>query len=743
MIRVLQWQSFTLTTERDDFAEAEQTPFKGVDNGSIAFVDVDGDSDQDLMITGLSSSGHTWRNRRREHISRLYINDGSGRFTGVQKTPFEGGGHSSIAFADVDGDSDQDLVMIGSGSLGHYGMNLYLNLNDGRYTEARELSLEGALLGSVAFADVDGDSDQDLVVTGRNMSGNSIADLYLNNGKGRFSKAEETPFEGVQSGSIAFADVDGDGDQDLVIAGKKGSGLYSQRTNLYLNISTSPASVELPLISASHLVTTTNLLRSQNFVQLPFPVEEERIFEGVERGSSVFVDVDGDSDQDLIITGRNISGKSIADIYLNNGKGRFSESEKRLFDSLWIGSLTFADVDGDSDQDLVITGTKVVGDRHNYITDLYLNDGKGRFMEVEKTPFEGVDNGSVAFADVDGDSDQDLLISGLNDSLDPTTKLYINNGKGRFSGAGKMPFEEVVGSSIAFADVDGDSDQDLLITGYMEDSRYPITKLYFNNSKGHFTRPEEWMPFEWVGHGSIAFADVDGDSDQDLVVTGRNRESKPIINLYMNDGSGRFAEIPETPFKGAGASSIAFADVDGDSDQDLVIMEWNGTIHRMLLYLNDGRGEFTEVKKTPFDGAYFSSLAFGDVDGDSDQDLVVTGVKVVGDRHDPIANLYLNTSMMPSFVEQPLTSASHLPWILIFPYSSTAAQASLSYHADGQDSLSIRIIDMAGRKVSQHNVALSAGQNIIPVNCSALPRGAYLVEMNQEKRSVWRRMLVL
>ncbi|MEZ4851533.1 MAG: VCBS repeat-containing protein [Bacteroidia bacterium] len=83
--------------------------------------------------------------------------------------------------------------------------------------------------------------------------------------------------------------------------------------------------------------------------------------------------------------------------------------------------LLFADVDGNQTQDVVITGEAASGS----IARLYLNDGMGNFTEQTGTPFEGISNSSIAFADADGNQAIDLLLTG-NTGLEFITKLYLN-----------------------------------------------------------------------------------------------------------------------------------------------------------------------------------------------------------------------------------------------------------------------------------------------------------------------------
>jgi hypothetical protein len=132
--------------------------------------------------------------------------------------------------------------------------------------------------------------------------------------------------------------------------------------------------------------------------------------------------VDGDGDQDVLITGQNSSSQRIAELYTNNGSEGYSLVSETPFDGVWLSSIAFADVDGDDDQDVMITGQNSSFQR---IAKLYTNNGSEGYSLVNATPFDGVDSGSIAFADVDGDSDQDVLIIGRNSSL-LISKLYRN-----------------------------------------------------------------------------------------------------------------------------------------------------------------------------------------------------------------------------------------------------------------------------------------------------------------------------
>ncbi|NNM16548.1 MAG: T9SS type A sorting domain-containing protein [Bacteroidia bacterium] len=654
------------------------TPFDGVINSSIAIADIDGDGDQDVLITGL--------NNMLAIISKLYSNDGSGNYTLVSGTPFDGVIGSSIAFADADGDGDEDVLITGENNSGSYIAKLYHNDGSGNYTLVSGTPFDGARYGSMAFADIDGDMDQDVLITGENNTGTYVSKLYSNDGSGNYTLVSGTPFNGVQGASIAFADVDGDGDEDVLIIGRDNLGNYISK--LYNN----DGSGNFTLVNGTP-------------------------FDGVGSSSIAFSDVDGDGDQDVLITGANISGSYIAELYINDGIGNYALESGTPFDGV-IGSIAFADVDGDGDQDVLITGYNNSGGK---IAKLYSNGGSGNYTLVSGTPFAGVGNSSIAFADIDGDGDQDVLITGLNNTLGIISKLYSNDGSGNYSLVSGTPFDGVTFSSIGFADVEGDGDKDVLITG-QNISGILLAKLYSNDGSGNYTLMSS-TPFDGVFNSSIAFADVDVDGDQDVLITGLN-VTGAITKLYSNDGNGNYNLVSGTPFDGVFNSSIAFADVDGDMDQDLMITGSNNSGSNIAkLYSNDGSGNYTLVSGTPFHGVFSSSIAFADVDGDGDEDVLITG----RDTSNRIAKLYLNDGTV-SIGE---TNMEHGINLVVYP---NPTQGTIRFKLEQvQKELLLSVINLQGQEIK--NEKFSAVDNFqITLEGSA---GMYFVHVtNSEGQSL-------
>ncbi|MBC8310715.1 MAG: VCBS repeat-containing protein [Candidatus Marinimicrobia bacterium] len=94
--------------------------------------------------------------------------------------------------------------------------------------------------------------------------------------------------------------------------------------------------------------------------------------------------------------------------------------------------------------------------------------------------------------------------------------------------------------SCAMADIDNDGDFDLIITGADGQLSNRKTTLYTNDGEGNFTEVIGTGLSNWSEAGKIAFADVDGDADQDLLITGRDGSPNYYANFYLNDGSGNF-----------------------------------------------------------------------------------------------------------------------------------------------------------------------------------------------------------
>ena len=300
--------------------------------------------------------------------TKLYKNDGTGNFTEVTHN-FPRTGNGQAFFKDLDGGRDLDLFFSGLDELAQKFANIYRNDGSGNFTQVPNnlpVFIEGA-----AIADVDNDGDQDLVITTA-----TISDIYRNNGNAVFTPQGNSVFTPVD-GIVQIIDIENDGDQDVIISGSNtiklyqnnGSGVYTLNTN-----------------------TTFTAISA----------------EGIE-----VADTDNDGDLDLFINGNTQNL-----LYINNGAGLFSSISTNL-QQTFAGKNAFADLDNDGDQDLLIVGSQA-GGLPNIFNIVYRNDGNNTFVQTQILGGEYI--ADCVIADFNGDGLKDIIIQGFADN----TNVYWN-----------------------------------------------------------------------------------------------------------------------------------------------------------------------------------------------------------------------------------------------------------------------------------------------------------------------------
>jgi hypothetical protein len=165
-------------------------------------------------------------------------------------------------------------------------------------------------------------------------------------------------------------------------------------------------------------------------------------------------DVDGDGDLDLLFAG---GYSRTPRLFLNDRLGNFVEGGATQVPQVFGGRLAAGDLDGDGDTDFVLTESN----KRNHVL---VNDGRGSFTDESATrlPATMDDSYSVALADVDGDRDLDLAIGNL---LQIQDRLYLNDGRGFFVDvtATHLPPDQDAAYDLAFGDLDGDGRPELVV----------------------------------------------------------------------------------------------------------------------------------------------------------------------------------------------------------------------------------------------------------------------------------------
>ncbi|KAA0989806.1 VCBS repeat-containing protein [Dyadobacter aurulentus] len=237
----------------------------------------------------------------------------------------------------------------------------------------------------------------------------------------------------------------------------------------------------------------------------------------------------------------------------------------------------------------------------------------------------------AAIGDVNGDGKDDIFIGGAKGQ---GGQLYLQKGNGFVKSPQKIfsdlaDFED---TAATFFDTDGDGDQDLVVGSggneTLKNSAELPTRLYINDGNGNFAINTRALPPNAMNTAVIAAHDYDQDGDIDLFVGSRNvpKEygSTPKSYLYENDGKGFFKEIGKTiapQFARLGMIRDAhWADIDGDKSKELIVAgDWMAP--EIFKYAN---GRFEKVK-SGLDGyaGFWGCIEVEDMDGDGDLDLVL------------------------------------------------------------------------------------------------------------------------
>ena len=518
---------------------------------------------------------------------------------------------------------------------------------------------DGLIAAQTSLADFDGDGDLDALAAGT--SGSSyVQRFYRNNGHAVFAADPSWP-DIADGGRHLVADLDADGDADVVLAGRIARNLGGGSF-----VVSSIAAFALPLACADFTGDSVPDLLVRGFgnetrhlqqvgggfVAMAVPTANVLVREAAAR------DFDGDGDIDLLLTAAPYvlpfqpGWPGHPRLWRNNGTGQFSEQYLPAATNGITQSLAVADFDGDGDQDAALL-TQV---GLPLVWQLRLNDGTGNLQiaaglpaNVPLAPLAAVDldrdgdhdlvgganwfenNGAATFVarahaqaapqdavqasgDVDGDLDIDIVVG-----LGTAPRLLMNVGAAELADGSRTPWR---GGALTTADFDGDGDLDLL--GVEAGLADPLGK---NDGTGWFTR----QPFPWPNGqvGVVRTGDLDGDVDVDVLAL-QSPTGPPQLRFFRNLGNANFVDTGlTTPGPTLPTNTITFRllDADGDGDQDAVVLVRQGGVQ---LYANNGVGGFTLIPGAfPAYLGWLQTVAVGDLDGDGDPD-VLTGDESYG-----------------------------------------------------------------------------------------------------------------
>jgi enediyne biosynthesis protein E4 len=541
---------------------------------------------------------------RQETRNILQLNNGNGTYSdigclaGVFQTDWSWG----CLFDDFDHDGFQDLYVTNG---------FYRDVNNGDYIHFTSDSITKVHRGKVNHVTIPNINDYlEQIPQFRllNYAYRNKGDLTFEDVSVKWGLAEKS-----YSNGLAYADLDNDGDMDLIVNNigdpafvYQNTAVETQKGNwLQIKLQGTPGNAAAfgakARISAGGQIFYKELQPVRGFMSSVEPIFHFGL------GSIAQIDrLEVQFQEGKLIVQENIPTNQRLNLSISNAKpGKlsalpiaqalmqsapapdFTHQEDAFLDfnreplipwrmSIPGPHLASGDVNGDGLDDLFVGGAT------NQAGRLFLQTAAGGFTPTSSATFDadrGFEDVGCVLTDVDLDKDLDLIVvSGGNtapaNSSAYQIRLYRNDGKGNFAKTAGLPNLNDPGSALSAHDYDADGDIDLFLGGWCKPGSYPLStpcRVLQNDGQGNFSEVTKTVAPSFAQCGivyDLQWADLDGDKTPELIVAG---EWMPIqVFRYQ---SGQFVDATSSfglsGVKGLWRSVLA-ADFDGDGDLDLV-----------------------------------------------------------------------------------------------------------------------------------------------------------------------------
>ncbi len=233
---------------------------------------------------------------------------------------------------------------------------------------------------------------------------------------------------------------------------------------------------------------------------------------------------------------------------------------------------------------------------------------------------------AMSIGDINGDGLEDVYIGGAKDQ---PGQIFIQYPKGKFEHQRMAAFEEDAGFEdldALFFDIENDGDLDLYVVSggnaHVPQSRLYQDRLYINEG-GHFEKDVSRIPVFRESGGTVKACDYDADGDLDLLVCGRHQPwdyPSPSISRLLNNENGVLKDVTKKSasdliFSGMVTDAL-WTDFDGDTDMDFILVgEW-----MPITFFENKDGLFQKHKTLPNSTGWWYSIEGADIDDDGDMD---------------------------------------------------------------------------------------------------------------------------
>ena len=467
----------------------------------------------------------------------------------------------------------------------------------------------------VELADIDGDGDQDMLTA--SVDDNKIAWFENMDGLGNFGSQNVISLEVEDARYVRSADLDGDGDMDVIGLARfddklmsfmnDGNGNFTSNVLLSFNSQelVSPvnvmardidgdAKIDLILLSQfDELIFYNNIDNEGNYTK-SIIAETKFVF----AGDFDVSDIDNDGDLDVVSHGESIWSLSWHEF--ENGSFTTHDIDIDIAVNGLFDHLELADIDSYNYMDLVIATSSWQGKELSWI------EFNGQFSNQHLLT-EEIEVSALEIADVNQDGNQDIIVSS------PTLPdiAWLENLTDGLATVNYIPNSNTFTTALLASDINGDSYPDLITAD--------IRWYTFLPTINEFSSSDRLNSFT-DGAYDVVSMDIDEDGDLDII-SASNNDGR--IGWFENvDGLGNYNESQILITDDVhGVSDIHLSDIDGDDDLDIV-----GTVFwdkKVFWIRNDGASIFSDAIIIENNLAGANSVDVGDIDGDGNLDLIV------------------------------------------------------------------------------------------------------------------------
>lgn len=587
---------------------------------TLILSDIDGDNDLDIFAhSQVSSNKFGW-------FENL---DGLGNFSTFTEigTDISNGFFEVEYYAvDIDGDSDIDLLVANGASSSVFWFE---NLDgSGSYGTSNIIASSLSTINSALVTDIDGDLDLDVILSldsGSSSAADNIVAYENIDGNGTFGSQTTVTQQIDGAQHIHSDDLDNDGDQDLLIAdtdnlryiwlSNDGTGNFSNpnifEDYVFLPSHIATADIDnngtVDIIGTSNYEDTVSIFKNTDGqVTLDGPIHINSVNEG--RSITVMADIDNDGFNDIISASS--QDDKVSWYKSIDGLGTFGQQNVLVGNALFVDKLKVIDFDKDGDLDITFGYDQFVFLVENL-------DGNGTFSQAEAIHVGGGDYKTILFMDVDNDLDIDLVTLTFSSWL-----RWQSNNDGLLAGETNISSNTNI-KQIHKIDLNADGFMDLVGSGLANDKLIWFPNLG-NGTFGAFQ--EIGTSQEEIGNVGLQAADIDGDGDLDIVSGSENEET---VLWYENlDGLGSFGDANLVASNIKINRSLAVFDADLDGDADIIVIDTDLDIAYFIEHI-DGNGSFANPAVLfSTNGIGTSGLNFGDLNGDFLQDLLPSDLDI-------------------------------------------------------------------------------------------------------------------